>query len=252
MLLDKCTSSVRMAERAKHVQGAQLLSSPLRTTRLHRQRNHKRAVSAQAVTVMPQEYSKVTPVGPRIVVKVAELEEKTKKGIFLPDSAQKKPTSGDVVSVGKGKKFDLTLKEGDTVLYSKFGLGVVDIEVAGVEYAILNERDCMGIMPRSNASVDDIGEIKPLGDRVLIKVDTAAEESAGGVLLTDSAKEKPMSGEVLAVGPGRLDENTGEVHSMKLKPGDRVTFFKWAGDAVETPAGDSYNILNESDVLCTH
>jgi chaperonin GroES len=202
---------------------------------------------------MRPEYSKVTAVGTRIVVKVAELEEKTAKGIFLPDSAQKKPTSGDVVSVGKGgKKFDLTLKEGDTVLYSKFGLGVIDVEVAGVEYAILNERDCMGIMPRSNASVEDIGEIKPLGDRVLIKVDTAAEESAGGVLLTDSAKEKPMSGQVMAVGPGRLDENTGKVHSMKLKPGDRVTFFKWAGDAVETPAGLSYNILNESDVLCTH
>jgi len=250
MLLDKCTGSVRMVER---VQGAQLLSSPLRTARLHRQRNHKRAVSVQAATIMRPEYSKVTAVGTRIVVKVAELEEKTAKGIFLPDSAQKKPTSGDVVSVGKGgKKFDLTLKEGDTVLYSKFGLGVIDVEVAGVEYAILNERDCMGIMPRSNASVEDIGEIKPLGDRVLIKVDTAAEESAGGVLLTDSAKEKPMSGQVMAVGPGKLDENTGEVHSMKLKPGDRVTFFKWAGDAVETPAGLSYNILNESDVLCTH
>jgi len=206
----------------------------------------------QAATPMPQEYTKVTPNGPRIVVKVAELEEKTLGGIFLPDSAQKKPTSGDVVAVGKAKNFDLTLKEGDTVLYSKFGLGVTDIEMAGVEYAILNERDCMGIMPRSNASVDDIGEIKPLGDRVLIKVDTAAEESAGGVLLTDSAKEKPMSGQVMAVGPGRVDEMTGEVSAMKLKPGDKVTFFKWAGDAVETPAGDTFNILSETDVLCTH
>merc|ERR1712174_28497 len=189
---------------------------------------------------MPQEYTKVTPNGPRIVVKVAELEEKTLGGIFLPDSAQKKPTSGDVVAVGKAKNFDLTLKEGDTVLYSKFGLGVTDIEMAGVEYAILNAR------------VDDIGEIKPLGDRVLIKVDTAAEESAGGVLLTDSAKEKPMSGQVMAVGPGRVDEMTGEVSAMKLKPGDKVTFFKWAGDAVETPAGDTFNILSETDVLCTH
>ena len=103
-------------------------------------------------------------------MKVAELEKKTLGGILLPNSSQKKPTSGDVVAVGTAKHHDLTLKEGNTVLYSKFGLGVVDVSMAGTEYAILYERDCIGIMPRSNASVDDIKDIKPLGDRVLIKV----------------------------------------------------------------------------------
>ncbi len=73
---------------------------------------------------------------------------------------------------------------------------------------------------------------------------------AGGVLLTDTAKEKPTTGEVLAVGPGKLNEETGEVAPMKLKVGDKVSFFKWAGDAIDTPSGAAYNVVNESDVLC--
>ena len=159
-------------------------------------------------------------------------------------------TAGDVVAVGKAKKYDLTLKEGNTVLYSKFGLGVIDVQVQGQEYAILFERDCIGVLPRSNASVDDIKDIQPLGDRVLIQVDSAEEETAGGVLLTDSGQEKPTTGVVKAVGPGKLNEETGEVADMKIKVGDHVSFFKWAGDSVDTPAGETFNIINESDVLC--
>ena len=86
---------------------------------------------------------------------------------------------GDVIAVGKGKNYSLTLKEGDTVLYSKFGLGVVDIEMKGQEYAILFERDCMGIMPSSDATVDDIKDLSPLGDRLVIKVDSVEDETAG-------------------------------------------------------------------------
>ena len=70
------------------------------------------------------------------------------------------------------------------------------------------------------------------------------------MILTDSAKEKPMAGEILAVGAGRVDEKTGEVTPVKLQVGDRVSFFKYAGDSVETAAGDAYNIISETDVLC--
>ena len=103
---------------------------------------------------------------------------------------------------------------------------------------------------RSNASVNDIKDIKPLGDRILIKVDAAQEETAGGVLLTDSGQEKPTMGVVAAVGPGRLDEESGEVTACKLQVGQRVSFFKWAGDAVDTPDGDTFNVISETDVLC--
>ena len=82
------------------------------------------------------------------------------------------------------------------------------------------------------------------------KVDAAEEETAGGVLLTDDGQEKPTTGVVMAIGPGKVNEETGEVSEMKLKVGDKVSFFKWAGDAVDTPAGDTFNIVNESDVLC--
>lgn len=157
---------------------------------------------------------------------------------------------GDVIAVGKGKNYSLTLKEGDTVLYSKFGLGVVDIEMKGQEYAILFERDCMGIMPSSDATVDDIKDLSPLGDRLVIKVDSVEDETAGGVLLTEGATEKPTTGEVVAVGPGRLDEITGEVTKNKLKVGERVNFFKWAGDAIDTTSGETYNIISEKKERC--
>jgi chaperonin GroES len=62
------------------------------------------------------------------------------------------------------------LKEGDTVLYSKFGIGCTDIELAGQDYVILREEDCIGVMPRSNADADDVPELVPMFDRVLIKV----------------------------------------------------------------------------------
>eukprot|EP00205_Picochlorum_sp_RCC944_P006507 CAMPEP_0182617920 /NCGR_PEP_ID=MMETSP1330-20130603/43836_1 /TAXON_ID=464278 /ORGANISM="Picochlorum sp., Strain RCC944" /LENGTH=224 /DNA_ID=CAMNT_0024838083 /DNA_START=39 /DNA_END=710 /DNA_ORIENTATION=- len=199
-----------------------------------RHHSRQRVVSTRAAAEISNKFSKVTPNGPRIVVKVAELQAKTLGGILLPDSSQKKPTSGDVIAVGKGKNYSLTLKEGDTVLYSKFGLGVVDIEMKGQEYAILFERDCMGIMPSSDATVDDIKDLSPLGDRLVIKVDSVEDETAGGVLLTEGATEKPTTGEVVAVGPGRLDEITGEVTKNKLKVGERVNFFKWAGDAIDT------------------
>ena len=97
---------------------------------------------------------------------------------------------GDVVAVGSGKAYKLTLKEGDTVsnglsfvglrgfvltcgsqvLYGKFGIGITDIEMNGEEYALLFERDCLGILPKRDASVEDVKDVKPLGDRVLIKV----------------------------------------------------------------------------------
>merc|ERR1711907_233637 len=95
----------------------------------------RQRVVTKAVTELAPHVSKVKPVGPRVVVKVAELEKKTLGGILLPDSSQKKPTSGDVVAVGTAKHYDLTLKEGNTVLYSKFGLGVVDVSMAGTEFS---------------------------------------------------------------------------------------------------------------------
>ena len=84
--------------------------------------------------------------------------------------------------------------------------------------------------------------IKPLADRVLIKAAPAGEKTAGGIIIPDTAKEKPLQGEVLAVGNGTKDEE------MVLKAGDTVLYGKYAGTEVELD-GEKYLIMRQSDVL---
>ena len=88
--------------------------------------------------------------------------------------------------------------------------------------------------------------VKPLGDRVVIKNVEMEETTKSGILLTGTAKEKPQMAEVLAVGPGGLVD--GEKVEMYLKPGDRVLLAKYAGTEVKVD-GESYTILRQGDVL---
>ena len=85
-------------------------------------------------------------------------------------------------------------------------------------------------------------QIKPLADRVLVKPAPAETKTAGGIIIPDTAKEKPLQGEVLAVGNGTKDEE------MILKPGDIVLYGKYAGNEVELD-GVKYMIMRQSDVL---
>ena len=84
--------------------------------------------------------------------------------------------------------------------------------------------------------------IRPLADRVLVKPAPAEEKTAGGIIIPDTAKEKPLQGEVLAVGNGTKDEE------MVLKAGDTVLYGKYAGTEVEFD-GEKYLIMRQSDVL---
>ena len=84
--------------------------------------------------------------------------------------------------------------------------------------------------------------IKPLADRVLVKPAAAEEKTAGGIIIPETAKEKPLQGEVLAVGQGTKDEE------MVLKAGDQVLYGKYAGTEVELD-GEKYIIMRQSDVL---
>lgn len=182
------------------------------------------------------------------MAKVAELEEKTTGGILLPTSSQKRPTSGDVVEVGDAD--GMRLGKGDTILYNKFGLGATDIMLGGELHIIIAEDDVIGVMPRSGATADDIPELKPSGDRVLLKVREDSDVSAGGVILSQASKEKPVSGTVVRVGEGKLDEESGERKAIKVAVGDDVVYFKYAGDVMETSSGEKYIVLHESDILC--
>lgn len=84
--------------------------------------------------------------------------------------------------------------------------------------------------------------IRPLADRVLVKPAAAEEKTIGGIIIPDSAKEKPLKGEVLAVGTGTKDEE------MVLKPGDMVLYGKYAGTELELD-GEKYLIMRQNDVL---
>ncbi len=90
-------------------------------------------------------------------------------------------------------------------------------------------------------------KFRPLHDRVVVKRLDAEEKSKGGIIIPDTAKEKPQEGEVVAVGPGGRDEN-GKLIAMDLKAGDRVLFGKWSGTEVKLE-GDELLIMKESDIM---
>jgi chaperonin GroES len=89
--------------------------------------------------------------------------------------------------------------------------------------------------------------IKPLGDRVVLRVLEAEEKTASGIVLPDTAKEKPQQGKIVAVGPGRYGED-GKLMPMSVKDGDTVLFAKYAGTEVKY-GGEELLILKESDLL---
>src|SRR6266508_1383652 len=90
-------------------------------------------------------------------------------------------------------------------------------------------------------------KFRPLHDRVVVKRVDAEEKSKGGIIIPDTAQEKPMQGEVIAVGPGGRDEN-GKLIPIDLKPGDVVLFGKWSGTEVKLD-GTEYLIMKESDIM---
>ena len=93
-----------------------------------------------------------------------------------------------------------------------------------------------------------MAKIQPLGDRVLIKVLEAQEKTKGGIVLPDTAKEKPQEGKVLAVGKGKQLDN-GQVQPMELKAGDRILYGKYSGTEITTKEGEELLIMREDDVL---
>jgi len=88
---------------------------------------------------------------------------------------------------------------------------------------------------------------RPLHDRVLVRRIEAEEKSAGGIIIPDTAKEKPQQGEVLAVGPGARDED-GKHMTPDVKPGDRIVFGKWSGTEIKID-GEDLLVMKESDIF---
>src|SRR2546425_11093862 len=103
--------------------------------------------------------------------------------------------------------------------------------------------------PENNITKASGGRMKfrPLHDRVVVKRIDAEDKTAGGIIIPDTAKEKPQQGEVTAVGPGGRDE-TGKLIPIDVKVGDRVLFGKWSGTEVKLD-GVEYLIMKESDIM---
>jgi chaperonin GroES len=90
-------------------------------------------------------------------------------------------------------------------------------------------------------------KFRPLHDRVVVKRIDAEEKSAGGIIIPDTAKEKPSQGEIIAVGPGGRDE-AGKLIPLDVKAGDRILFGKWSGTEVKIDSVE-YLIMKESDIM---
>ena len=90
-------------------------------------------------------------------------------------------------------------------------------------------------------------KFRPLHDRVVVRRLEAEEKTAGGIIIPDTAKEKPMEGEIIAVGPGARDE-TGKLVPLDVKDGDRILFGKWSGTEVKLD-GEELLIMKESDIM---
>jgi chaperonin GroES len=93
----------------------------------------------------------------------------------------------------------------------------------------------------------NVSTVKPLGDRVFVKVSQAEEKTAGGILLPDTAKEKPQVGEVVNIGDGKVNEK-GERTPIEVKVGDKVLYSKYAGTDIKL-GNEDYVLLSEKDIL---
>lgn len=103
------------------------------------------------------------------------------------------------------------------------------------------DRFCMAAVSLS------VSTVTPLGDRVLVKVAAAEEKTAGGILLPDNAKEKPQVGEVVAVGPGKRNDD-GSRQAPEVSTGNKVLYSKYAGTDIKL-GGEDYVLLSEKDIL---
>ncbi|KAM0037998.1 putative GroES-like superfamily, chaperonin GroES, groES chaperonin family [Helianthus debilis subsp. tardiflorus] len=205
-----------------------------------------RGLVVKAATTVAPKYTTLKPLGDRVLVKISAAEEKTSGGILLPSTAQSKPQGGEVVAVGEGRnvgqhKVDVSVKTGTQVVYSKYA--GTEVEFNGSNHLLLKEDDIVGIL-----ETDDVKDLKPLNDRILIKVMEAEETTAGGLLLTQGSKEKPSTGTVIAVGPGPLDED-GSRKGLTVSEGNTVLYSKFAGNDFKGNDGSDYIVLRASDIM---
>uniref|UniRef100_A0A0E0K5Z2 20 kDa chaperonin, chloroplastic n=1 Tax=Oryza punctata TaxID=4537 RepID=A0A0E0K5Z2_ORYPU len=222
------------------------LPSPAAVRVLRQARRPSRGLVVRAAAVVAPKYTTLKPLDDRVLVKIKSAEQKTTGGILLPSAAQSKPQGGEVVAIGEGRtvgdnKVEVSIQVGAQVVYSKYA--GTEVELNDSNHLILKEDDIIGIL-----ETDDAKDMKPLSDRVLIKVAEAEDKTPGGLLLTETTKEKPSIGTVVAVGPGPLDEE-GKRIPLSVSAGSTVLYSKYAGSEFKGSDDTSYIVLRVSDLM---
>jgi len=230
---------------AQHLKSFALTGRPTSSGRSLYQREctsraGRASLCVRAVTTVPSQYKTVSPVGDRVFVKVDVSTPVSTGGILLPTSAQKKSTQGEVMSLGEAK----SVKAGDKVVYSKYA--GTEVAVDGSDFVLLKEEDIIGVL-----NSDNITDLLPLGDRVLIEVAEVADTTSGGLLLTSASSEKPSLGKVVAVGSGRVDEKTQEVVTPNVQTGSTVLYSKYSGTDFAGNDDKQYIVVKESDIIAS-
>mmetsp|Transcript_14571 Transcript_14571/g.28176 ORF Transcript_14571/g.28176 Transcript_14571/m.28176 type:complete len:228 (+) Transcript_14571:74-757(+) len=219
----------------KSIAGRRLSGGLTRTARAGGRAS--RSVVTSMSTPLPKEVKTVTPVGGRTFLKLEEVKEETSGGILLPDQAQTKQTQGVVVICDDGLEF----KVGQAVVYSKFA--GTDVELGGQEHVILKNDDVVGVMPSTDAK-----DMQPLGNGILLEVDDPDDKTDGGIFMTGAPKEKPLTGKVLAVGPGNKNEE-GKVEPLDISVGATVLYNKFSGVDFEANDGTALMVVKDHDIL---
>lgn len=187
------------------------------------------------------------PVGHHIFVKVAKPAETTSGGLILSGGAKDKPTHGTAVAVGPGKYFPagglipMAVSEGDTVMFSRFGNQ--DIKFDGEKHTLIPQDDVLCLL---EGGALEASAVRPIHDRLLVKLDKPAEELDSGILLSTGGADKPTSGEVIAIGTGRVMEN-GEIEPLPVKAGDKVLYGQYAGTEIKL-GDEEYIVIRVSDI----
>jgi chaperonin GroES len=185
------------------------------------------------------------PLNTRLIVRPDDPESRSKGGIIIPDQAKEKPVAGTLVAKGpgmlmrSGARWPMPeVEAGDRVVYSQYA--GVELEIEGKIHIVLRDDDLFlgGPDPKS---------LRPMADRIVVRKDKAAEMSKGGIIIPDSAKEKVLSGEVIAVGRGKVLED-GVIRPLDVKVGDMVKFARYQGTDVLV-GGEKFTVFREDDLL---
>jgi len=193
----------------------------------------------------------VTPTNNFILVKIAPAQEETEGGILLTGKAKKSKTEGLVMATGPGKThpdtgalFEMPVNEGDNVVYGEYD--GTDMDIDGEKHTLIRDDDVLVKFSGDSLTMDSCDVLR---DTVLVYVETKETSTEGGILLAQlsSTDNRPSTGKVVKVGPGRFATN-GERMEMELAEGDMIKFRDYAGKEVEIDE-EEYTVVSSLDIL---